>query len=78
MSPSYLLKSQLSEKQIEADVSFYLGWCSNEMPFRLLDIDEQETGADKLFDGHRTNLHTIQKVAGSAAASSATAKAPRS
>ncbi|MCF1464602.1 hypothetical protein FS827_25295 [Agrobacterium vitis] len=48
MSPSYLLKSQLSEKQIEADVSFYLGWCSNDMPFRLLDIDEQETGADKL------------------------------
>ena len=36
------------EKQIEADVSFYLGWRSNKIPFTLLDIDEQETGADKL------------------------------
>lgn len=51
--PKYFLKSNLSEKQIEADVATYLGWCTPvdaESPFRLLDVDEQVTGADKLFD----------------------------
>ena len=43
----YEIKSNLSEKQIEADVAAYLGWCSQGMPFRLLDTDELETGADK-------------------------------
>jgi len=49
----YLLKSNLSEKQIEADVAGFFGWCTPEgegQPFRLLDINEQTTGADKLFD----------------------------
>lgn len=53
-SPSkHFLKSNLSEKQIEADVATYLGWCTPvdaEIPFRLLDVDEQVTGADKKFD----------------------------
>ncbi len=49
MAP-YQIKSNLSEKQIEADVAMYLGWCSRGLPFRLLDIDEQITGADKKFD----------------------------
>lgn len=48
MTASYVIKSELTEKQIEADVAQYLGWCSIGMPFRLLDIDEQATGADKL------------------------------
>lgn len=43
----YEIKSNLSEKQIEADVAAYFGWCSQGMPFRLLDTDELETGADK-------------------------------
>jgi hypothetical protein len=49
----YFIKSNLSEKQIEADVATYLGWCtpvSADLPFRLLGVDEQVTGADKLFD----------------------------
>jgi hypothetical protein len=51
--PSYFLKSNLSEKQIEADVATYMGWCTPvdaQLPFRLLDVDEQVTGADKVFD----------------------------
>ena len=49
MLKGYKLKSELSEKQIEADVATYLGWISapGKLPFRLLDIDEQLTGADK-------------------------------
>jgi hypothetical protein len=49
----YLLKSNLSEKQIEADVAGFFGWCTPEddgRVFRLLDVNEQTTGADKLFD----------------------------
>jgi len=49
----YHIKGDLSEKQIEADVASFFGWCTPaelESPFRLLDIDEQVTGADKLFD----------------------------
>lgn len=48
--PPFKIDSNLSEKQIEADVAAYLGWCSKSLPFRLLDINEQETGADKLYD----------------------------
>lgn len=51
--PKYQIKSNLSEKQIEADVASFFGWCTaNEItaPFRLLDVNEQLTGADKLFD----------------------------
>jgi hypothetical protein len=42
----------LSEKQIEADVATFLGQCTafGALPFRLLDVDEQLFGADKLFD----------------------------
>lgn len=46
------LNSELSEKQIEADVATYFGWITpdGQMPFRLLDIDEQVYGADKQYD----------------------------
>ncbi|MFT8558854.1 MAG: hypothetical protein ABF719_03160 [Acetobacter sp.] len=45
-------KSSFSEAQVEADVAMYLGWCTalNTQPFRLLDVNEQKTGADKKFD----------------------------
>lgn len=52
-SPKYYIKGNLSEAQIEADVASFLGWCSppeENSAFRLLDIDEQKTGADKLYD----------------------------
>ena len=52
-TPKYYIKGNLSEKQIEADVASFLGWCTPpeiNSPFRLLDIDVQVTGADKLFD----------------------------
>lgn len=45
----YQIKGTLSEKQIEADVAAYFGWCSQNSPFRLLDTDELETGADKKY-----------------------------
>jgi len=45
----YQIKSNLSEKQIEADVASFFGWISKYAPFRLLDIDERITGADKKF-----------------------------
>lgn len=51
--PSYFIESNLSEKQIEADVAAYMGWCTPpdaDIPFRLIDVDEQTTGADKRFD----------------------------
>ncbi len=48
----YHIQSNLSEKQIELDVSRYLGWISpnGNPPFRLLDVDESLTGADAQFD----------------------------
>lgn len=46
---NYKIKSNLSEKQVEADVSCFFGWISKDSPFRLLDVDEQLTGADKRF-----------------------------
>lgn len=45
----YEIKANLSEKQIESDVSGFFGWMSKGSPYRLLDIDEQLTGADKKF-----------------------------
>ena len=45
----YQIKSNLSEKQLEADVASFFGWISGSSPFRLLDIDERVTGADKKF-----------------------------
>jgi len=60
-APKYQLKGNLSEKQIEADVARYLGWCTpigDEVGFRLLDVNEQVSGADKLYD--RATLIYIQ------------------
>jgi hypothetical protein len=49
---AFKIDSQLSENQIESDVSSYLGfitpiWAKR---FRLISVDEQLTGADKLFN----------------------------
>lgn len=48
--PSYFIRPTLSEKQIESDVSTFMGWSATGMPFRLKDISEPMTGSDKLFD----------------------------
>jgi len=50
LKESYVIKGNLTEAQIEADVAQYLGWCSVDLPFRLHDVDEQLTGADKMSD----------------------------
>lgn len=43
-----LLQSNLSERQVEADVASYLGHISSYFgEFRLLDVNEQRTGADR-------------------------------
>lgn len=49
---AFKIESQLSENQIEADVSSYLGYITPfwTKRFRLISVDEQATGADKLFD----------------------------
>ncbi len=50
---AFKLDSELSEKQIEADIATYFGWITpigRQVPFRLLDIDEQVSGADKKFN----------------------------
>ena len=49
----YQIKSNLSEKQIEADVAGYFGYCSKSAPFRLLDTDELKTGADKEYNSRK-------------------------
>jgi len=47
----YQVESELSEKQIEADVAAYFGHISSFFgEFRLLDVNEQTTGADKLLN----------------------------
>jgi hypothetical protein len=48
----YKLRSQISENQIEADIASYLGYITPiwARRYRLLSVDEQTTGADKLFD----------------------------
>ena len=56
----YQIKSNLSEKQIEADVASYFGWCSESTPFRLLDTDELKTGADKEYKSIYGGLIYIQ------------------
>lgn len=48
--PKYFIRPNLSEKQIESDVSTFMGWSSEGQPFRLKDISEPLTGSDKLFD----------------------------
>jgi len=48
MSRAFRIASEMSEKQIEADVSNFFGHYSSHFgSFRLLDVDEQLTGADK-------------------------------
>lgn len=50
MVASYVIAGDLTESQVEADVAQYLGWCSHSLPFRLHDVNEQLTGADKMCD----------------------------
>jgi hypothetical protein len=54
MNKNYKLysDSELSEDQVEADVSSYLGYITPfwSKRFRIKSVDEQLTGADKLFD----------------------------
>lgn len=65
-SPKYYIKGNLSEKQIEADVAAFFGWCTpqDETAFRLLDINEQKTGADKLYDRATAIYMQFKKSAG--------------
>ena len=48
-TPKYKFRSNLTEKQMEADIASFFGWISEDAPFCLLDIDEQLTGADKKY-----------------------------
>ncbi|PZU13935.1 MULTISPECIES: hypothetical protein [Sphingobacterium] len=52
MNINYRVDSELSEDQIEADVSSYLGYITPfwSKRFKLISVDEQATGADKLFN----------------------------
>lgn len=72
--PKYFIRPTLSEKQIESDVSTFMGWCSPGVPFRLKDVSEPLTGSDKLFDQgcmiymqfkKSMGLHPIRKIAAS-------------
>lgn len=58
----YYIKSELSENQIESDVSHYLGWIVGDgcTPFRLITSDESVTGADKEFPYDLGSLIYIQ------------------
>lgn len=49
---SFKIDSQISENQVESDVSSYLGYVTPiwSRRFRLISVDEQTTGADKLFN----------------------------
>lgn len=49
---SFKIDSELSENQVEADVASYLGYITPiwSKRFRLISVDEQSTGADKLFN----------------------------
>jgi hypothetical protein len=49
---AFKIDSQLNENQIESDVSSYLGFITPiwARRFRLISVDEQLTGADKLFN----------------------------
>lgn len=66
---TYELPVELSEKQIESDVSNYFGYLSSCAAsfgrFRLLDVDEQVTGADKSFvDGAMAYYLQFKKPCG--------------
>lgn len=58
-----IIKSNLSEKQMEADVASYFGWVSKGLPLRLMDTDEQLTGADKAFYDQALAIFMQFKVA---------------
>ena len=54
----YVIKSNLTEKQIEADVAQYISWrrpFGEQAPLRLIDVNEAKTGADKLINIPDTN-----------------------
>lgn len=61
---SYIKKTSLTERQIESDVAAYLAWCSIGAPFRLLDVNEQLTGADRLCDAVMTVYLQFKKSQG--------------
>lgn len=72
--PKYFIRPTLSEKQIESDVSTFMGWSSPGLPFRLKDVSEPLTGSDKLFDQgcmiymqfkKSMGLHPIRDIAAS-------------
>jgi hypothetical protein len=52
MKANFILPSDLSEAQVEADVASYLGECTPfwSRRFRIKAVNEQITGADKYFD----------------------------
>ncbi|WP_299242980.1 hypothetical protein [uncultured Aquimarina sp.] len=60
--PKYIIPSNLSEPQIEADISNYFGLVSaqNTRRFRLITTNEQLTGADKKFVGNNGFLIYLQ------------------
>lgn len=65
MAKAFKIKSNLSEKQIESDVSNFLGLFSSKVSqrgiqHRLLDTNEQLTGADKEYRGINGVLIYIQ------------------
>lgn len=65
--PKYYIKGNLSERQIEADVASFFGWCTPpevDSPFRLLDVDEQRTGADRLYNRATAIYMQFKKSAG--------------
>lgn len=49
---SFKIESELSENQMESDIASYLGYITPiwSKRFRLISVDEQKTGADKLFN----------------------------
>lgn len=65
--PKYVIPGNLSEAQIEADVAEYFSWCTplnQNGPLRLIDIDEQLTGADKRYDAACTIYMQFKKSTG--------------
>lgn len=62
-SKRVFIKNNISEKQMEADVSNYFGRLSGNTPLRLWDVDEQLTGADKAFYDQAFTIFMQFKVA---------------
>ncbi len=71
MSASYVIEGDLTEDQIEADVAQYPGWRAHDLPFRVHDVNEQLTGADKMCDvvdpiyiqfKKSTGLHSVESL----------------